>query len=80
MAQYVIRVAGHLSDDLLTAFPTLLATVQPVTTVLSGSLPDQSALAGVLDRLDELGVQIVEMIQVPTTPAEPMPLASGHSR
>lgn len=81
MAQYVIRVAGHLSDDLLTAFPTLLATVQPVTTVLSGSLPDQSALAGVLDRLDELGVQIVEMIQVPETPvAPPMPLASGHSR
>jgi hypothetical protein len=80
MAQYVIRVAGHLSDDLLTAFPSLLATVQPVTTVLSGELPDQSALAGVLDRLDELGVQIVEMIQVPAAPVAPMPLASGHSR
>jgi hypothetical protein len=80
MAQYVIRVTGHLSDDLLTAFPSLLATVAPVTTVLYGSLPDQSALAGVLDRLDELGVQIVEMIQVPSTPAVPMPMASGHSR
>lgn len=79
MAQYVIRVAGHLSDDLLTAFPSLLATVQPVTTVLSGTLPDQSALAGVLDRLDELGVEIVEMIQVPSTPVMPM-LASGQSR
>jgi hypothetical protein len=80
MAQYVIRVAGHLSDDLLTAFPSLLATVQPVTTVLYGSLPDQSALAGVLDRLDELGVEIVEMVQVPSEPVVPRPLASGRSR
>jgi hypothetical protein len=70
MTQYVIRVSGHLSDDLLTAFPTLMATVQPVTTVLYGPLPDQSALAGVLDRLDELGVQIVEMMQVPGKPAQ----------
>jgi hypothetical protein len=69
MTQYVIRVNGQLSDDLLTAFPTLMATVQPVTTVLYGPLPDQAALAGVLDRLDELGVQIIEMMQVPGEPA-----------
>ena len=30
MTHYVIRVVGHLSDDLLTAFPTLLAEAQPV--------------------------------------------------
>ena len=72
MAQYVIRVTGALSDDLLTAFPTLVAAVQPLTTVLYGSLPDQAALAGVLDRLDELGVPIVEMMQVPDEPAVPL--------
>jgi hypothetical protein len=70
MTQYVIRVSGQLSDDLLTAFPTLMATVQPVTTVLYGPLPDQAALAGVLDQLDELGVHIVEMMQVPGEPAQ----------
>ena len=76
MTQYVIRVTGALSDDLLTAFPTLVATVQPVTTVLHGPLPDQGALAGVLDLLDELGVNIVEMMQVPNHPAFPeLPLA-----
>jgi hypothetical protein len=71
---YVIRVRGHLSDDLLTAFPSLVATVQPVTTVLHGPLPDQAALTGVLNRLDELGVQMVEMIEVPTEPSLAMSL------
>ena len=65
MTHYVIRVAGHLSDDLLTAFPTLDASPQPVTTVLHGQLPDQAALTGVLDRLDELGIEIVELVQLP---------------
>jgi hypothetical protein len=77
---YVIRVAGHLSDDLLTAFPSLMATTQPVTTVLHGPLPDQAALTGVLNRLDELGVQIVEMIEVPTEPSMAMPLAGRRVR
>jgi hypothetical protein len=76
MTQYVIRVTGALSDDLLTAFPTLVATFQPVTTVLHGPLPDQGALAGVLDLLDDLGVDVVEMVQVPNHPAFPaLPLA-----
>jgi hypothetical protein len=80
MGQYVIRVAGQLSDDLLTAFPSLVATVQPVTTVLYGSLPDQAALTGVLDRLDELGVQIIEMVNVPSQPVRSAPVAGGLAR
>ena len=54
MTHYVIRVAGQLSDDLLTAFPHLL--------------PDQAALTGVLNHLDELGVEIVEVLMVPPLP------------
>jgi hypothetical protein len=77
---YVIRVAGHLSDDLLTAFPTMVATMQPVTTVLHGPLPDQAALTGVLNRLDELGVEIVEMTEVPAEPSLAMPMAGRRVR
>jgi hypothetical protein len=33
-------------------------------------LPDQGALIGVLDRLDELGVQIVEVAQLPGAVAD----------
>ena len=73
MTHYVIRVVGHLSDDLLTAFPTLLAEEQPVQTLLHGHLPDQSALSGVLNHLDELGVEIVEVLLVP-----PLPEAEGR--
>jgi hypothetical protein len=48
MTHYVIRVAGSLSDGLLTAFPQMLATPQPVSTILHGDLPDQAALSGIL--------------------------------
>ena len=65
MTHYVIRVAGELSEDLLTAFPRLAATTQPVTTVLQGQLPDQAALTAVFDRLDELGIDILDMTTLP---------------
>ena len=65
MTHYVIRVSGKLSDDLLTAFPLLTASTEPVTTVLQGRLPDQSALTAVFDRLDELGIDILELTTLP---------------
>lgn len=65
MTHYVIRVAGLLSDDLLIAFPRLAASTEPVTTVLQGQLPDQAALTAVLDRLDELGIDIIELNTLP---------------
>jgi hypothetical protein len=65
VTHYVIRVAGQLSDDLLTAFPLLVATTEPVTTVLQGLLPDQSALTAVIDHLDELGIHIIGLTSLP---------------
>jgi hypothetical protein len=65
MTHYVIRVAGQLSDDLLTAFPLLMATTEPVTTVLQGRLPDQAALTAVINHLDELGIDIIGLTSLP---------------
>jgi hypothetical protein len=65
MRSYLIRVNGRLSSGLLAAFPTLRAHVEPGTTTLIGHLPDQGALTGVLNHLDELGVEIVEVIRLP---------------
>jgi hypothetical protein len=79
LAHYVIRVVGHLSDDLLTAFPSLLAENRKPETVLHGRLPDQSALAGVLAHLDELGVEIVDVTLVPELPAEQPARGAGRS-
>jgi hypothetical protein len=65
MDHYVIRVDATLPDDALEGFEGLAVTYQTVQTVLHGDLPDQSALAGVLDHLDQLGVVILEVLKVP---------------
>ena len=69
MTNYLIRVAGHLSDELLSAFPLLSAQPQ---TVLRGEVPNQAVLSDVLLRLDELGVQIVEVVYLPEHPGQPV--------
>jgi len=66
MDEYTIRVSGRLSDALLSAFPTLRGHTLPIQTVLRGELPDQSALQGVLNQLDELGIEIVEVEKLPS--------------
>jgi hypothetical protein len=66
MDQYLIRVDGRLPDDALKGFESLSVVPQGVQTVLSGDLPDQAALAGILDYLTELGIVIVDVVKVPT--------------
>ena len=56
-----IRVRGVLSDRLLAAFPGLHAEPILGGTVLSGVLADQSALYGVLDRVEALGLELVDL-------------------
>ena len=64
---YEIRIKGRLSDSALAAFEGLTATVQPVETVLHGPVQDQSSLHGLLDRIQSLGLELVEIRQLPTT-------------
>ena len=72
---YEIRIKGRLSDSLLAAFEGLTATVEPVETVLHGPVQDQSALHCLLDRIHSLGLELVEIRQLPAAaddaPAEP---------
>ncbi|HEY4791902.1 MAG TPA: hypothetical protein VIJ05_11320 [Actinomycetes bacterium] len=72
---YEIRIKGRLSDSALAAFEGLSATVEPVETVLHGPLLDQSSLHGLLDRIQSLGLELVEIRQLPASadevPAEP---------
>jgi hypothetical protein len=64
---YEIRIKGRLSDSLLAAFEGLTTTVQPVETVLYGPVQDQAALYGLLDRIQSLGLELVEIRQLPAT-------------
>jgi hypothetical protein len=59
--KYVIRVRGLLSERLLSAFPEMHARMRIHETVLTGALPDQSALHGVLGRIEALGLELLEV-------------------
>jgi hypothetical protein len=58
---YEIRVTGVLPPEALLDFDRLVASVEPVETVLHGPLRDQAALNGLLARLETFGVQILEI-------------------
>lgn len=60
-SSYEIRITGIVPPEALLDFEDLIASVEPVETVLHGQLPDQAALHGLLARLEMLGVQVVEV-------------------
>jgi hypothetical protein len=59
--RYEIRVRGPIGPTIMQAFPTLTATRSGRDTLLTGSLPDQSALYGVIHELEALGLQLLEL-------------------
>jgi hypothetical protein len=62
---YVIRIKGRLSDSLLAAFEGLTASVEPGETVLLGPVRDQAELYGLLDRIQSLGLELIEVRRLP---------------
>jgi hypothetical protein len=60
-SSYEIRITGILPPEALLDFEELIASVEPVETVVHGRLPDQAALHGLLARLELLGVQVLEV-------------------
>jgi hypothetical protein len=68
-AGYQIRVRGHLGATMLRAFPALQATTQGRDTLLRG-IADQASLHGVLARVEELGLELIEVRQVPPVESE----------
>ena len=62
--RYEIRVQGVLGDRLLSAFPALTGQPRDGATVLSGCLPDQAALHGVLHQIESLGLKLLDLRQV----------------
>jgi hypothetical protein len=75
-ALYVIRIKGHLGATVLSAFPALDPYHHGAHTVLTGLL-DRSALYGVLAEIEALGLDLLEVRQVPPERKSP---GSGDSR
>jgi hypothetical protein len=58
---YEITVRGQLSDRLIAGLDGLTATPHPAATVLRGEITDQSALYGVLARMESLGLELLDI-------------------
>ena len=67
---YQIRIRGQLGRTMRTAFPALQAETQDGDTLLTGSLPDQAALHGVLAQIGALGLELLEVRRLPGGTAE----------
>ena len=59
-----IRVAGFVPAELLEEFEGAQVVTESVQTVLRGSVADQSALIGMLNSLQGLGVELLEVRQL----------------
>jgi hypothetical protein len=60
-SRYEIRVSGQLGEATLLAFPAFTGEARGSETVLTGVLPDQAALYGVLAQMEALGLQLLEV-------------------
>jgi len=59
---YQFRVKGHLSDNWTTWFEGMaIQREETGDTVISGKLPDQAALHGILMIIRDLGLTLVEV-------------------
>jgi hypothetical protein len=65
---YEIRVRGHLGERMRRAFPGLRAETRGQDTLLRGAVTDQAALHGVLAQIEALGLELLEVRQLPGEP------------
>ena len=61
---YEITVRGRVSATLAVAFDGMRAQRLATQTVLFGEIADQAALFGLLDRVQSLGLELVEVRRV----------------
>ena len=59
--EYEIRVAGLIPQDVLEEIEDVRVTIEPVVTTLRGPVMDQAALHGVINRLQNLGLELIEV-------------------
>jgi hypothetical protein len=80
MTNYQIRFKGHLDPSWATWFDGLVITHEANgETALTGSLPDQAALYGILEKARNLNLTLVSVGEVPPTSSdESLPAVLEH--
>jgi hypothetical protein len=78
--QYEIRVDGHIDTRWAAWFEGLsLATEDDGTTVLRGSVLDQAALHGLLQKLRDVGIPLISLRRIePSITEGPAPRHEGN--
>jgi hypothetical protein len=64
--RYEIRVRGRVSDATLSMLEGMEADLAPAETVLHGPVVDQARLHGLLDRIQALGLELIEVRRLPS--------------
>jgi hypothetical protein len=62
---YAIRITGRLGATALSAFPSMASELKDGETVLTGFIEDRSALFGVLAQIEALGLDLIDLRQIP---------------
>jgi hypothetical protein len=66
---YEIRIRGKVGSSTLASFEDMEAAIQPAETVLRGEVTDQAQLHGLLERIQLLGLELIEIRRVSPTEA-----------
>ncbi|WP_320776839.1 hypothetical protein [Streptomyces sp. CRN 30] len=64
-ADFEIRVRGRFGESFRSAFGELRVVPRPAETLLVGTGLDQAALYGILDRVQALGLELLEVRRLP---------------
>ena len=62
---YEIRIRGRVGESVLASFDDMDAAIGSGETVLTGTIIDQAQLHGVLERIQLLGLELIEVRQLP---------------
>jgi hypothetical protein len=63
--KYEFRIRGRLSDTVLARFEMLESDANRVETVLHGPVRDQAELHGIIERVQALGLELMEVRRLP---------------
>jgi hypothetical protein len=59
--EYEIRVSGLVPESVLIEIEGAQVVVEPVQTIIRGPVLDQAALHGIVNRLQRLGLDLIEV-------------------
>jgi len=65
MTRVMISVDAVVSEELLSAFPQLIARVQEPRSTITGEIADQQELQGLLNFLSSMGIDVTGIVTIP---------------